>query len=89
MLVFVRVVGVVVCECVRLGVVRLTFQGPSRGNRIASHPIAPHPIAPHRTSLSFSFSFDTMMCDIVPAMPHGLAWPEQQPQPHCRHIPPP
>lgn len=52
-----------VCECVRLGIVRLTFQGPLHG--IASRPIAiaaaSHPIPSHR--ISFDFSFDT--CAVI------------------------
>lgn len=55
------------CERVRLGVVRLTFQGPLHG--IASCPIpSQHPITAHQLQLQLRY----VLFDIVPAM---AVWP--------------
>lgn len=79
-----------VCECVRLGIVRLTFQGPLHGmawHRIASHchrsSIPSHRTASASTSASIR-ALSYCVCYAVMASP----WPEQHLLPHCRHMPP-
>lgn len=85
-------VGGCVCECVRLGVVRLTFQGPLHG--IAWHPMASQlrPIPSQR--ISSSFSFDTccvilcLLCCMASRGPNSSSGRSRILQPHCRHMPP-
>lgn len=74
---FARVcVPMLACVCVRLGAVRLTFQGPSHriaSHRIASHRIVSHPIAPHQPQPQLRY----VLCD--DNVSANAVWPRLEP----------
>lgn len=76
-----------VCGCVRLGTVRLTFQGPLHG--MASHRVRPiasqqHPIPSHR--IGFDLSFDTCAVILCVCYAVWLCWPRPGPNSTCCRI---
>lgn len=82
-----------VCGCVRLGTVRLTFQGPLHGmasHRVPLHrsSIPSHPIAPHRLRPQLRYVRCDIVCLLCCLAVLASPWPEQHLLPHCRHMPP-